>query len=117
MTRAGGVLHEVQLVEQLLVADDQRPAQQVAVPAEVFGGRVHDDVGAQLQRPREHRRGERAVDAQQRAARDGRSRRTAAMSVIDIRGLPGLSIHTSFVAGVIAASSVAEVGRVGQRDA
>ena len=29
------------------------------------------------------------------------------MSVIDISGLPGLSIHTSFVAGVIAASSVA----------
>jgi hypothetical protein len=28
------------------------------------------------------------------------------MSVIDIRGLPGLSIQTSFVAGVIAASTL-----------
>ena len=65
---AGGVLHEVQLVEQRLVADDQRPAEQVAVAAEVLRGRVHHDVGPQLQRPREHRRGERAVDAQQRAA-------------------------------------------------
>ena len=36
--------------------------------AEVLGGRVHHDVGAELQRPREHGRGERVVDAEQRAA-------------------------------------------------
>ena len=35
----------------------------------------------------------------------------AAMSVIDSSGLPGLSIHSSLVRGVMARSSAAEIGR------
>ena len=49
------------------IADDQGPAEQIAVAAEVLGGRVHDDIGAEFQRPRQHRGGKRVVDAQQRA--------------------------------------------------
>ena len=38
------------------------------------------------------------------------------MSVIDISGLPGDSIQTSCVAGVIAAATLAGVGRVDVRE-
>ena len=52
---------------------DQRPrpggdtGHEVAVTAEVLGGRLHDDVGAELERPADVRRGERVVDDVDRA--------------------------------------------------
>jgi hypothetical protein len=46
-------------------SNHQCAAHQVAVAADVLGGRVHDDVGAQFQRPGEHRRGEGIVDPHQ----------------------------------------------------
>ncbi len=41
----------------------------------------------------------------------------AAMSVIDSSGLPGVSIQTSRVCGVMAASNAVEIGRRGKRHA
>ena len=57
-----------------LVADE--PADDVGVAAEVLRGRVHDDVGAELERPLEVRRRERVVDDDARAARRARARAT-----------------------------------------
>ena len=35
------------------------------MPADIFGGRVHHNIRTQFQRPRQHRRSERAIDTQQ----------------------------------------------------
>ncbi len=43
---AGGVLHEAQLLDELLVAGQHRAAERGVVPFEVLGGRVHHQVGA-----------------------------------------------------------------------
>ena len=98
--RSGGVLDEIELLKQLLIAHDQCAAEQVAMASQILGGGMHDDVGPEFQWSGERRRGERVVDTQQRAVLVRQVSATA-MSVIDIRGLPGLSIHTSRVWGVI----------------
>ena len=41
---------------------------------EIFGGRMHDDVGAERQRPRQHGRGDRRVDAEEGAGAVGDGR-------------------------------------------
>ena len=81
--------------------------QQVGVPAEVLRRAVHDDVGAELQRPLEQRRGERVVD--RRAAPRGRGRRraSAGRSATSISGFVGVSSHSS--AAPSHAASVASV--------
>ena len=43
-------------------ARDQRARDHVAVAVQVFGRRVHDEIGAELQRPAQHRRRRGAVD-------------------------------------------------------
>ena len=48
--RAHRVLHEAELLDPLRVRRDDNPADQVRVSADVFRDRVHDRVGAQLQR-------------------------------------------------------------------
>ena len=58
---AGGVLHEFQRFKERLVVDDQRPAQHIAVPADVLGGRVQHDVCAKFERPLKHWRGKGVV--------------------------------------------------------
>ena len=49
------------------VRDDQRAADDVGVAADVLGGRVHDDVGAERERALQVRRREGVVDDEQRA--------------------------------------------------
>ena len=56
------------------VAHDQRAADDVGVPAEVLGRRVHDDVGAERERLLQVGRGEGVVDDEQRAGARGRRR-------------------------------------------
>lgn len=73
--RAGEVAQALQADRvDVLLAADHRAGEQVAVAAQVLGGRVQHDVGAVLQRPLQHRRGEGVVDDGQEAlaARDGR---------------------------------------------
>ena len=50
---------------------DRGAEQDVGVPGEVLRHRVHDDVGAELERPLQQRRRERVVHRQQRAAARG----------------------------------------------
>jgi hypothetical protein len=50
---------------------DQRPGHDVAVAVQIFCGRMHDDVGAKLSRPRQHRGGNGAVDGKARASATG----------------------------------------------
>ena len=47
---------------ELVVVGGDEPADDVGVAAEVLGGRVHDDVGAERERLLQVRRGERVVD-------------------------------------------------------
>ena len=62
------------LLGELGVGRDQRAAHDVGVAAEVLGGRVHDDVGAELERLLQVRRGEGVVDHQQRPGLAGEAR-------------------------------------------
>ena len=103
---AGRVLGEPQPLGQLVVVDRQEPADHVAVTAEVLGGRVHDDVGAERDRLLQVRSGERVVDHHQRAAARGRVSAIASMSKHVSSGLVGVSSHTIPVsAGQSAASA------------
>ena len=65
--RADRVLVEAQLLLQLVVAGHHGAANDVAVPADVLGRAVHDDVRAQVQRLLQVRRREGVVDAHERA--------------------------------------------------
>ena len=67
--RAGRVLEEADALGDLGIARDRAPADDVGVATEVLRGRVHDDVGAELQRTLQVRRRERVVDDDARAAR------------------------------------------------
>ena len=53
--------------QQLRVAGDDHPADDVGVPVEELGHAVHDQVGAELERPLQQRRGEGVVDDEERA--------------------------------------------------
>ena len=64
---ADGVLVEGDLLGELVVAYDERAADDVGVPAAVLRRRVDDDVGAERQRLLEVGRGEGVVDDEQRA--------------------------------------------------
>ena len=73
-----------------------KPPTHVGVAVEVLGGRVHDDVDAELQRPLEVRRHEGVVaDARASLALLGRSRRPRARSTSLSIGLVGVSTQTS----------------------
>ena len=74
--RAHGVLVEADLLGELEVAHDDRSPDDVAVPADVLGRRVHDHVGAERERLLEVGRGEGVVDDEQgaRVVRDGGQR-------------------------------------------
>ena len=66
--RADRVLQEPDALGDLGVVGGREPADDVGVAAEVLRGRVHDDVGAELERPLQERRRERVVDDDARAA-------------------------------------------------
>ena len=57
--------------ECVLARRRQRAGDHVAVPVQVFGRRMHDEIGAEAQRPGQHRRRRGAVDGEQRAAAMG----------------------------------------------
>ena len=71
---ADRVLQEVQALVQPVVGGDQRAADHVRVAAQVLGGAVVHDVGAQLQRPLAVRAGEGVVDGDDDVARVGQAR-------------------------------------------
>src|SRR6266581_4553707 len=50
------------LPEWVAVSGDDRSGQDVTVAVQVLGRRVHDEVGPELDGPREHGRRDRAVD-------------------------------------------------------
>ena len=58
----GRVLHELQPLDVLVAGGDDDAADAVAVAVEVFRGAVHDQVGAELDRPLQARARERVVD-------------------------------------------------------
>jgi hypothetical protein len=68
--RAGGIEQEPQALRQLgVIADHRDPADQVGMAAEILGGRMHDDIGAEFEGPGQQRRREGVVDNQQGLAR------------------------------------------------
>jgi len=67
--RADGVLAEGEALGERCVVRREEATDDVRVPAEVLGGRVHDDVGPERERPLEIRRRERVVDDDARACR------------------------------------------------
>ena len=71
---AGGVLQEADALGQLVVVGGREPADHVAVAAEVLGGGVHDDVGAEGERLLQRRRGEGVVDDDDGVVLRGRAR-------------------------------------------
>ena len=56
---------------EICLAGHHQAAEQVAVAANVFGGRVHDDVGPQFQRPAEHGGAKGVVGHQQQPSLAG----------------------------------------------
>ena len=66
--RADRVLEEPDPLGELGIVRGREPADDVGVAAEVLRGRVHHDVGAELERALQVRRGERVVDDDARAA-------------------------------------------------
>ena len=83
-------------------AVDDRAADGDAVAADPFGDRVHDEVGAEFDRPAEIGRRERVVDQERHAGRV-RDLRDAGMSSTSRPGLPIVSPITSRVFSRIAA--------------
>ena len=94
----------------VVVAGDHRAADDVGVAAEVLGRRVHDEVGAELERALVGRRGERVVDRDERAAAPRAT--TPSMSITFSSGLVGLSTQISRVSSRTAALERVEVGLV-----
>ena len=109
--RADGVLHEAHAARAAPASrDDDRAADDVGVPAEVLRRRVHDDVGAELERALDDRRGERVVDGDERVAACAPA--IAAMSTTLSSGFVGVSTQTSFVSGRTRARDRVGVGLV-----
>ncbi len=67
--RAGGVLQELDRLEDARVTREDRALDEVGVTGQVLRHAVHDDVGAELEGLLKERRGKRVVDDQQRPAR------------------------------------------------
>lgn len=63
------VLHEAQFLGDFRGSSDQGATNGIAVAADVFGRGVHDDVGAMLERTRQHGRCESIVDHRDRPRR------------------------------------------------
>ena len=100
---ADRVLDEAQPLVPLGVAGDHDASDDVRVAAQVLGGGVHDEVGAELQRALVGRRGERVVDRDQGVA--PRRATTCSMSTTLSSGLVGLSTQISRVSSRTAVPS------------
>jgi hypothetical protein len=87
------------------VAADDDAADDVGVAADVLGGAVNDEVGAELERALEI--GDmKVLSTASRTPRRGSIAAIARMSAILSIGLVGVSIQTSLVSGRIAASTL-----------
>ena len=86
------------------VVRDGEAADHVGVAAEVLRRRVHDDVGAEVERALEVGRREGVVDHEERACRLRRLVAAAAMSADVSSGFVGVSSQTRRVAGTHGAS-------------
>ena len=96
--RAGLAQESVQIVgDEFLVGEDDA-AEAAALAVDVLGRRIDDDVGAELERLLEERRGEDVVDDQPRPGLWAISA-TAAMSITSSVGLVGLSRKNALVFG------------------
>ena len=107
MTQDGGqgVFHVIQVV------GEDGAAQRAALAVDVLGGRIDDDVGAHLQRPLQHRRGEHVVDDEAGAGPMGQLRDPG--QVDDLQGRVGRRFQEH--AGRLAAERrfpLAEVGAI-----
>ena len=91
---------------------DDDAADAVAVAVQVFGRAVHDQVGAELDRPLHDGAGEGVVDDQPDVVARARGRRPRARSVSRITGLVGVSTNSIRVAGVNARSTASRSRRV-----
>ena len=91
--RADGVLQEADLLADLVGVRDDGAADRIGMAVEELGGRVHDDVRAELDRALEVGRAEGVVDDDERSACCATSAQ-AAMSVTVIIGLVGVSRKT-----------------------
>ena len=103
--RALRVLDELQPLEIVVVHADDDAADAVAVSVEVLRRAVHDQVGAELDRPLHARAGERVVDDEPSRRALCASADAAARSVRRMTGLVGVSMNTIRVSGRIACST------------
>ena len=111
------VLEEAQPLAHRAIARADEAADDVGVAADVLGRRVHDDVGAQLERLLQVRARERVVDDQQRRRRRARRRRSRAMSSTFSSGFVGVSIQTMAGRSVAMRARPTGVGEVGVGEA
>ncbi len=110
--RADRVLDETEPLIPVSESRDDHAADDVGVAAQVLGGRMHHEVGAELERPLVDRGRKGVVDGDQRPFADRAvpgmgawaALATAAMSTTSRRGLVGVSTQISLVSGLIAAS-------------
>ena len=68
---SGGILQPVEARAQLRIGHDERSTKEIAMAAEILCGGVHHDVGAMVQWPAVHRRGEGGIAGQQGSGRMG----------------------------------------------
>ncbi len=76
------------------LGEDERPADDIGMAAEVLGRGVHDDVGAEGERLLQRRGGEGVVDHDSASASRPRAARPA-MSVMRSSGFDGVSTHSN----------------------
>ena len=91
--------------QRVVARKAERARDDVGMPVEIFGRRMHDDVGAERERPGEDRRRAGRVDRESAPAAWA-ARAAPSMSLTPQSGLLGVSSQTSFVApGFSAAAS------------
>ena len=98
---ATAFLNEIEFFPEVGVVHHQSALDHIAVPAEVFGGGMHYDVGAQVERVLEV--GEaKVLSTHSRALADFAIAAAAAMSVMFINGFVGVSSQINLVLAVTA---------------
>jgi len=107
---------EVEALAQLCGMCHQHPGTEVVVAAEVFGGRIDGDVGAEVEGALQHRGQKSVVDTNSRPRSRQRMPR-AARSATPSRGFPGVSTSSALLFGRMAAATAAVVAGINVADA
>ena len=94
----------MQLLLDELLAAEHHAAEASALPVDMLGRRIDDDVGAERHRPLQQGRGEHIIDHDQRRRPYARSWPRASMSTSSSTGLVGVSKNTARVFGLTAFS-------------